>query len=486
MAHGYLTEELYPMRKNQENKIQKRSGNSKKAEAVITNQKLHHLAFDNSAQANIIFTVSNEKVLKANRAACKLLGYSKKELLTKYRPAIFIITASSFKNILKHSMAEGQSIAMVTALKKSGKPFPCEVTSAIFLDEDGSKKAIATIADMSQSILKQKRIDTIKEKIVADNIILAKSIQKRIDVRKEKIVDDNIILAKAKSDDRLTKNNEWIKYIAKTSYDVMWDWDIITGKIYVGDSIEEVFGYKVQNNRVRFTDFTSCLLPDEKILVEKRLFETLTSSKKNWNDSYMFKRSDGSVANTTSRASIVRDDKGNATRLIGAIQDVSRVQELEKTLEEQIIIRDSEIEKLQVKKEMSIERQEPELMDDKKSILIEKIKNVIEELIYYSQAQLKTNFSDHLSKKLQYDYTYLANIFSEVEGMTIRHFIISHKIELVKELIVQNELNLTEIALKLHYSSVAHLSNQFKKATGFTPSTFKQLNIKRQNVLEKV
>lgn len=116
-----------------------------------------------------------------------------------------------------------------------------------------------------------------------------------------------------------------------------------------------------------------------------------------------------------------------------------------------------------------------ELMDDKKSILIEKIKKVVIELVHYTDEELKINFSEHLSEKLNYDYTYLANLFSEVEGTTIEHFIIMHKIERVKELLVYDELSLKEISYKLHYSSVAHLSNQFKKITGLTTSHFKRL-----------
>lgn len=127
-----------------------------------------------------------------------------------------------------------------------------------------------------------------------------------------------------------------------------------------------------------------------------------------------------------------------------------------------------------------------ELMDDKKSMLIEKIKNVIIESIHYTDEQLQINFSKYLSEKLNYDYTYLANLFSEVEGTTIENFIITHKIERVKELLVYNELNLTEIAWKLHYSSVAHLSNQFKKVTGLTASHFKQLRQKRRRPLENL
>ncbi|MEO8772038.1 MAG: AraC family transcriptional regulator [Ferruginibacter sp.] len=125
-----------------------------------------------------------------------------------------------------------------------------------------------------------------------------------------------------------------------------------------------------------------------------------------------------------------------------------------------------------------------ELMDDKKAILIERIKSVIIEMVHYSEEVPKTNFSDYLSKKLSHNYTYLANIFSETQSITIEHFIIIHKIERVKELIIYDELNFTEIADKLHYSGVAHLSSQFKKVTGLTPSYFKTMKNKKLNMLE--
>lgn len=127
-----------------------------------------------------------------------------------------------------------------------------------------------------------------------------------------------------------------------------------------------------------------------------------------------------------------------------------------------------------------------ELMDDKKAILIEKIKNVIVEMVHYEDELPKTNFSDFLSEKLHYDYTYLSNIFSEVTGITIGQFIIAHKIERAKELLLYDELNLTEISYKLNYSSVAHLSNQFKKVTGLTPTFFKNLKRKRRNTLDNL
>jgi AraC-like DNA-binding protein len=127
-----------------------------------------------------------------------------------------------------------------------------------------------------------------------------------------------------------------------------------------------------------------------------------------------------------------------------------------------------------------------ELMDNKKAVLIEKIKNVIIEMVHYTDELPKTNFSDFLIEKLHYDYTYMANLFSEVQGTTIEQFIILHKIERVKELIIYDEFNLTEIAWKMHYSSVAHLSTQFKKVTGLSPSHFKQLKDKRRKPIEEV
>ena len=127
-----------------------------------------------------------------------------------------------------------------------------------------------------------------------------------------------------------------------------------------------------------------------------------------------------------------------------------------------------------------------ELLDDKKSILIEKIKNLIIEMIHYSDELPEINYSDYISEKLHYDYTYLSNLFSEVKGITIQQFIIIHKIEKVKELLLYNELNLTEISYKLHYSSVSHLSNQFKKITGLSPSYYKLLKQKREGNLENM
>jgi len=125
-----------------------------------------------------------------------------------------------------------------------------------------------------------------------------------------------------------------------------------------------------------------------------------------------------------------------------------------------------------------------ELMDEKKAILIERIKNVVIQMVHHSDDIVKVNFSSFLSTKLNHNYTYLANLFSEVQGVTLEHFLIYHKIERIKELIIYGEMNISEIAWKMNYSSVSHLSNQFKKFTGLTPSHFRQLKYARRSPIE--
>ncbi|TCP23618.1 helix-turn-helix protein [Tenacibaculum skagerrakense] len=127
-----------------------------------------------------------------------------------------------------------------------------------------------------------------------------------------------------------------------------------------------------------------------------------------------------------------------------------------------------------------------ELLDNKRAILVESIKNIIIEMIHYSDILPKVNYSDFISEKMEYDYTYLSNVFSEVKGITIQQYIIFNKIERVKELLLYDELTLTEISYRLHYSSVAHLSNQFKKVTGLTPTFYKGIANKRRKNLEDV
>ena len=127
-----------------------------------------------------------------------------------------------------------------------------------------------------------------------------------------------------------------------------------------------------------------------------------------------------------------------------------------------------------------------EIIDDKKSRIIEKIKNIIIDLVHHQDNNTKNNLSDILSEKINHDYNYLSNLFSEVEGTTIEKYFIAQKVEKIKELLVYDELSLSEIAIRLNYSSVAYLSNQFKKVTGLTPSHFKQIREEKRKPLDKV
>ena len=359
------------------NANQKKIHLAAKSVVELTDDKLRHLAFDNTVQANIITTVRDGKIILINNAASKLLGYSKKELLSKNRSDIFNIKESSFKKMLKQRTAEGYSDATVNVFKKNGKVIVCSITFAVFLDEDGCEKAITTIADMSESILiqkniaakneqsvvhdimlaksKQKSIDRIKVKKVNTDIELAKSKQIRLNKKNDKEYAGNIILAQAKSDARLAHVKQWIKYISKISFDVMWDWEVATGKIYVGDSIKEVLGYSVRNNMMHLTDFCKFLEPGEKYIVEKKIMKAITSDAKVWDDAFMVKRSNGSFAYTSSRASIIRDEAGKVISVIGALQDVSRLLKLEQKIKEKIAIHKEDSDKFLLAAKLSFD-----------------------------------------------------------------------------------------------------------------------------------
>lgn len=127
-----------------------------------------------------------------------------------------------------------------------------------------------------------------------------------------------------------------------------------------------------------------------------------------------------------------------------------------------------------------------EMMDDTVSVLIEKIKTLVIEMVHYNGEPIKVNYSVYIESKLQKDYHYLSNLFSDVTGVTIEKYIISQKIERVKELLVYDEMTLSEIANELGYSSVAYLSQQFKKVTGLTPGHFKQIKENKRKPLDKV
>jgi AraC-like DNA-binding protein len=148
----------------------------------------------------------------------------------------------------------------------------------------------------------------------------------------------------------------------------------------------------------------------------------------------------------------------------------------------EVVIKEEISQKQHDQLALSLMKSGLELMDNKKAILIEKIKNIIIEMVHYSDEVPRITFSSYLSEKLDFNYTYLANLFSQTTGTTIEHYIIIQKVERVKELLLYDELNITEISYKLDYSSVAHLSSQFKKITGLTPSYFKKIRQFRNRI----
>jgi PAS domain S-box-containing protein len=207
-----------------------------KSISVASGNLLRQQAFDNSLHANIISAFGSGEILIANNAACKLLGYSKRELQSFTRSMIFDTQDNGFKKMLQENLKQGNSISDVTAIKKNGKRVSCEITSAVFLDEKGTKKVITTIGDMSQGILNQRNIDIKNEKLVADNIVIAKSKQKDIDIKNEKLVADNISIAKSKQKDIDIKNEKLVADNISIAKSKQKDIDIKNEKL-VADNI---------------------------------------------------------------------------------------------------------------------------------------------------------------------------------------------------------------------------------------------------------
>jgi len=376
----------------------KKRSRKPKSGSSLNRANLGQLGFDNSSLANIVFTLSSGNIIMVNKAASKLFGYSKKLLLTKNKIDIFDITESNFKKLLKQQTVAEKSI-ILNGIKKDGQLFPCEINYAVFTNDNGIEKAIINIEDKSQSILdqlnidikkekivsdnivlakknqknidtknekivaenivtaksKQKSIDTKNEKIVAENIVIAKSKQKRIDTRRQKIVDKNILLALKKCEDEklkyenigikkmLTKIEEHFRIMFNLSSDVLFDSDLGTDKVMVNDAYEKEFGYKRKKNRMSPEDWLIHIHPDDKEEFMKEYQRVLKSKTINWKNGYRFLRRDGSVANVLISRIILRNPDGNAYRVIGSMHDITKQKTLEESLEREIKLKEMQI-----------------------------------------------------------------------------------------------------------------------------------------------
>lgn len=278
-------------------------------------------AFDYSFQANIISIVKDGTIIRANRAACRLFGYSQKELLTKKRHEIFLISELNYKIMLRERKGTRGAKADLTIVRNGGKLRPCEITSVMFKDGNGITNSITSISDGRERLSKQKKIDLQNEKEVADNIDIAQ----------------------LKADISQAENLDWIKSIAGTSYDVTWDFDIDKYLISFGKSYEKVFGYKLPESKIDFGKWIALFVPPEGQLLERKMKDIQKTAKKNWEDMYQFTCPDGTPGHVIIRANIIRDSAGKATRMMGVIHDISKLQKIERMLKQEMRMKKKQI-----------------------------------------------------------------------------------------------------------------------------------------------
>lgn len=341
---------------------------------IAPRESLHEMAFDHAAQATIIFSVKTGKIVVANLSACRLLGYSSEEILSKKRPDIFLVKEPSFKKMMARRKSAGKATANVNAVMKNGGIVPCEVSSAAFNDHDGNVTSITTITDRRTAI----------------------ATQKKKDIKKKNAADDSIECERQRADTILSQTNQWLKCFAETSYDVMWDWDIATGEIYVGNSIEEVFGYSIKADTLSYKRFITYLLPAERKRFELNIEKQLAGRKKMWQGAFLLRREDGIMASTTSRACIIRDVAGKAIRMVGATQDVSKLLELEQDLSEKEILHEKDREKFRLMSKLSFDVIWDWNLATKELFIGEGFKELFGYTIKKNKGNMLTDWVDHI------------------------------------------------------------------------------------------
>jgi PAS domain S-box-containing protein len=271
-------------------------------------------AFDNSLVANIISIAESDQVIGANQAACKLLGYPKKQLLLMKRGDIFEVSESSYKKMLEQRKIKGGARADLLIMRKNGLLWPCEITSVLFKDKDNVSYSITSFVDRRERMSAQRKIDVV-----------------------------NRLATQSESEDLQSENNDWMVSIAKSSYDVIWDWDILTDLVSFGKNYEKVFGYKLTDNTIRFAKWSNLIIKKERREMKRRLNDIFKSRKNVWNDTFQFLCPDGSIGQVISRANIIRDDQAKATRMIGVIHDLSKMHKLEGQLLQEVSRTEQEV-----------------------------------------------------------------------------------------------------------------------------------------------
>ena len=394
-------------------------------------------AFEHSLQANIISIVGSGRIIRANKAACRLLGYSKKELLTLHREDIFRITEENYKRMLLERTAEGGAKADLSIIRKGGKLWPCEITSVIFKDTAGVKNSITSIGDRRERL----------------------SVQKKIDVENERSVASNIMIAQSKSDFCQAENNEWIKSIGKTTYDVTWDWDIVTNLISFGRNYEKVFGYKLSSTKISYEKWMEFFQPEERDIIKRKIRVAFDSDKKNWEDSFQFICPDGTLSHVILRSNILRDNTGKAIRMIGVIHDISKMQKLEETLDREIRINKSQLT------EAVVEAKETERSDIGKE-LHDNVNQLLGASMLYLDMAMKDikNGEVYLIHSSEYTFTAIEEIRKLTKGLmtdTLKDFGLCAAIEHIA--VDTMEACPVKIHCKLDPSLEWTMSDKFKK-----------------------
>ncbi|MDO6431126.1 PAS domain S-box protein [Flavitalea sp. BT771] len=383
---------------------------AKKKKSALTNREttfipdpLLQKAFENSLQANIISLVADGRIIRANRAACRLLGYSKKELLTRKRKDIFQFSEESYKLMLRQRTQEGSAKADLSIIRKGGKLWPCEITSVVFKDAKGIRNSITSIVDRRGRL----------------------SIQKKIDVANERSIASNIVIAQSKSDTTQAENNDWIRSIGKTTYDVTWDWDIAARQISFGRSYENVFGHKLPEAKVSFEEWMAFFQKEEREMMQKKIRKVFESEKKTWEDSFQFMCPDGRISNVIIRSIIIRNSDGNAIRMIGVIHDISKTQKLEEILEWELRVKKNELT------EAVVEARETERSDIGKELHDNVNQILAASMLYLDMARKDIkNGEIYLIHSSEYMFTAIEEIRKLTKGlMTDKDFRLCAEIE---------------------------------------------------------
>jgi PAS domain S-box-containing protein len=404
--------------------------------AAITNEEhtisasLLQRAFDNSLVANIISTLDNDRVIRANRTACKLLGYSRKHLLMMKRADIFKVSESSYKQMLQQRKEKGGAKADLFILRRNGVLWPCEITSVLFKDKDGVNYSITSFVDRRERMSAQRKLDV-----------------------------ENKRATQLLSDDLLSENNDWILSISKSSYDVIWDWDIVTDLVSFGKNYEKVFGHKLTGEKISFAKWITLVIPKERRGMKIRLNKIFRSRKHVWNDTFQFVCPDGSISQVISRANIIRDDQAKAIRMIGVMHDLSKMHKLEGQLEQEVRRNEKGlVDAVEVAKEMQRADIGRELHDNVNQLLGAS-------MLYLNMAQEDIKNGDiYLRHSSEYTLTAIEAIRKLTKGLitdTIDDFGLSETIEdMVRDMMESNQA-------KIHFLSVSDsledlMDNKFK------------------------